>query len=263
MKVAIPWSANIKNRYGDEYNITFNQAKNNFDQLFDFILKYKDTRFNITPEDMTFQQMEVIDNINPLIFYKIPFDKTIIEKLKNKNMKFFFNEFFAPSSFSSLEEQIILGVTDIYICDDLCYNLEKVKKVCSNNGVQVRLILNEIPSTRFDKGINPKAPIFIPECLSELSNYVDIGEINANSWAKIGTLYRIWFERKEWREDLQYIYPELQISIPNQSLIPNFIDFKMNCGYKCGYGSPCKKCEQFVEIARDLHSKNIEYEKEN
>lgn len=33
----------------------------------------------------------------------------------------------------------------------------------------------------------------------------------------------------------------------------------MNCGYKCGYGSVCKKCNQFKEIADDLHEKHIEY----
>jgi len=262
MKVAIPWSTDVKNRYGNEYNITFNELRNNFDKLFDFVSKYKDTRFNIQPDNMNYQQMEAIDNINPFIYFKIDLSYKVVEEMKKRGLKFFFNASSAPSSLSLLEEQIILGTTDIYICDDLCYNLEYVKNICEKNNVQTRLILNEIPSKRFDKGINPKAPIFIPECIEELSKYVDVGEFNVNSWVKIGTLYRIWFERQEWRENLKYIYKDLEIDIPNESLIPNFIEFKMNCGYRCARGSSCNKCEQFVEIARDLKSKNIEYKKE-
>ena len=42
-------------------------------------------------------------------------------------------------------------------------------------------------------------------------------------------------------------------------MIPDFNIYKMNCGYRCGYGSACKKCNQFKEIADDLYNKNIEY----
>ena len=204
--------------------------------------------------------MEAIDNIGN-IYFRIPANVTLVEEMREHKLKYFFNTSAAPSSFLLLEEQLMLGVSDIYICDDLCYNLEKVRKACDKYNVQVRLVLNEIPSRRFDKGENSRAPIFIPECSEKLSEYVDIGEFNTSSWVKIGTYYKIWFKKKEWRENLKFIYKDLQIDIPNESLIPNFIDFKMNCGYKCGYGSCCKKCEQFVDIARDLRGKNIEYDK--
>jgi hypothetical protein len=49
------------------------------------------------------------------------------------------------------------------------------------------------------------------------------------------------------------------MDIPNQCMMPNFTVYKMNCGYRCGYGSVCKKCNQFYEIAKDLESKKIEY----
>lgn len=42
-------------------------------------------------------------------------------------------------------------------------------------------------------------------------------------------------------------------------MIPDFTVYKMNCGYRCGYGSVCKKCNQFFDMAKDLESKNIEY----
>lgn len=42
-------------------------------------------------------------------------------------------------------------------------------------------------------------------------------------------------------------------------MIPDFNVYKMNCGYRCAYGSACKKCNQFKEMADDLHKKGIEY----
>jgi len=42
-------------------------------------------------------------------------------------------------------------------------------------------------------------------------------------------------------------------------MFPDFSLFKMNCGYKCAFGSVCKKCNQLKEIADNLHNKNIEY----
>ena len=258
MKVAIPWSADPKKQYGDEYNISFDSEQNNFDTLFDFILKHSTIRFNIVPKKMNLQQMIAIDNIGN-IYFKIPSNLKLVKEMKEHGLKFFFNALSAPSSFSLLEEQLMFGVSDVYICDDLCYNLEKVRKACDKYNVQVRLILNEIPSKRLDKGKNPRAPIFIPEYKKKLSNYIDVGEFNASSWIKINTLYKIWFKQEKWREDLKFIYNDLEISIPNESLIPNFFDFKINCGYRCGYGSCCNKCEQFVDIARDLREKNIEY----
>ena len=42
-------------------------------------------------------------------------------------------------------------------------------------------------------------------------------------------------------------------------MISDFIIFKMNCKYRCAYGSACKKCIQFKEMADDLYHKQIEY----
>ena len=242
----------------------FDQTQNKLDNLFDFLTKYKDIRFNILPKDMTKQQMLVADSVNPNIYFRIAQSEDIefFDFLKENNLKFFLDYPAAASCFTSLEQQILLGVTDVYIADDLCYNLEKAKKACEKHGVRTRMVLNLIPSRRYDKSTNPKTPYFIPETVDELSKYIDVGEFDSSSWAKITTYYKIWFQRQEWKEDLRFIYKDLELDIPNQSLIPNFLYFKMNCGYKCSYGSPCNKCEQFVEIAKNLASKNIEYQRE-
>lgn len=263
MKLAIPWSNIKKNQYGDEYNISFNQKNNDFDTLFDFLNKHKDIRFNILIEDMTIQQMVAAATVNKNTHFRISqvMPPNQLKEMKERKLLFFFDVIHAPSSFCLLEEQLQFGVTDTYIYDDLCYNLIKVKELCKKYNVQIRMILNKLPSRRLDKGINAKAPYFTPESIKDLEQYIDIVEFDSSSWIKIETYYRIWFQRQEWHDNLSYLYKDLELDIPNQSLIPNFLTFKMNCNYKCSYGSPCNKCEQFVEIAQDLRDKNIYYEK--
>lgn len=61
-------------------------------------------------------------------------------------------------SFRLLEYVASLGVTDVYITDDLCYNLEMVRRACNKYNIRTRLIINRIPSSRPDKGIDPRSP---------------------------------------------------------------------------------------------------------
>ena len=201
----------------------------------------------------------MLSNVHPQVYFRINRRDSIYKQMQEKNIKFFFDAFSAVDSFRCLEEQCKLGTTDIYIVDDLCYRLKDVRKFADEHNVQVRLILNSIPSKVFDKGRDIKSPWFLPETVDELEKYIDIVDIDSDSWIKIDTLYKIWFKDQKWRANLGFIYPELEINIPNQSLIPNFAIYKMNCGYRCAYGSSCKKCLLFKELADDLANKNIEY----
>lgn len=261
MKIAIPWSTDPKEQFGDEYNISFDENTHKFDILFDFILAHKETRFNIKVKSMSFQQMKVIDNISPYVYFK--YDRGITDEeynfLKGEKIKFYFSERVAPNCLTLLEEQLDLGVTDVYVLDDLAYNLEKMRKMCDRYGAQIRTILNKLPSSRQDKGRNYKTPYFIPEMMDELDQYIDIAEFDTNSWTRIRTYYKIWFQKKEWKENINVLYPELELDIFNQSLIPDFLTFKLNCGYRCGYGSSCKKCIQFAELAESLFEKGYVY----
>lgn len=230
----------------------------------EFLSKYPETRFNITIDtsdySFDYNRLRILKNINPNIHIVTSLHQDYYKKLQELGIKFYFNSDFPIVNFRLLDYVIKLGVTDVYIMDDLCYNLKRVREVADKTGVNIRLILNRIPSMLLDKGENVRSPIFIPETVDELSKYIDTVEFEVeNSWTRLETLYKIWFIKKQWRENLQAINADLRIDIPNQSMIPDFTVYKMNCGYRCGYGSVCKKCNQFYEMAKDLESKNIEY----
>lgn len=229
-----------------------------------FLSDHRDSRFNITVDDLEYSfdytKLKVLNAIHPQIYVMLlDHQHRHYETLKKNNVKFFFDADFPITDFRMFEYVCSLGVTDVFIEDDLCYNLKKVRKAADKYGVQVRLIINQIPSSLPTKTTDVRAPWFIPETVDELDKYIDIIEFEENSWVRMETLYKIWFKKKKWRGNLKAIIPQLEIDIWNDSMIPDFTVYKMNCGYRCAYGSACKKCNQFVEMAKDLHDKGIEY----
>ena len=48
MKIALPWHPNKDRQFADEYNITFSNKPNNFENLIEFLSNHPDERFNIT-----------------------------------------------------------------------------------------------------------------------------------------------------------------------------------------------------------------------
>ena len=264
MKVALPWSSQTKEKLlVSEYNITFVNKPGNFDRLLSFLEQHNDKRFNITIDtseyEFELEKLRYAKIVNPNIHIVVNYigECEILQKL---NISFYFSVMNAATSFRRLEWLVNLGSTDIYIADDLCYQLAKVRKFCDQHNVQCRLVLDRIASQRLDINNDPKAPYFTPEIIETLDQYIDDFEFTENqSMARLNTLYKIWFENQEWKEDLSLLYPELTLKIPNQSLIPNFIEYRMNCGYKCACGSPCRRCSQFLEIAKILYNKKIEY----
>jgi len=199
----------------DEYNITFVNKPDNFNKLIDFISDYPQRRFNIfvdTSEyDFDYRQFKVLNAISQNIYLVIPWDAR--EKIKDLNLKFFFNQTAPVMSFRMLEYVASFGVSDVYIMDDLCYNLKKTKAFCEAHNIQIRLIANRIPSIRPDKGTDVRSPWFIPETADELSKYIDVIEFDAgNSWARLETLCKIW-KQKRWRENLRLINIDLETDI--------------------------------------------------
>ena len=267
MKIALPWAFDTRKQDTWEYNIFFqNTRKDKFDSLLIFLQEHNTERFNIIiDEDLNdyifdLKELKRAKDINPNIHIVIKPYLENIQILKNLNISFYFPFNFAATNFRELEALIEMGVSDVYIADDLCYQLEKVHNICHTNNVQLRLLLDRVNSFKENANNDPKAPYFVPEVIEELAKYVDIFEFSENtSKARLNTLYRIWFEKKEWRDSLNYLYPLLEIFIPNQYLLPYFIAYRMNCGYKCAEGSVCKKCVQFLEIAQILYKKENEF----
>lgn len=261
MKIALPWSHNDKYHYADEYNLSFDSNKNKFENLFIFLQEHKDIRFNLSMRGspLSLDSLKILVQSFPHLYFRIQFGSDIYGQLADINAKFFFDADQPATSFCLLDELCSYDITDVYIADDLCYQLEKVRKYADIHHLQVRMILNQIPSTIKKRGMSITSPWFIPETVDQLSQYVDVGEFVSENFVELDTLYNIWYNKKRFREDLRFINKDIRLEIPNQCLIPDFTIFKMNCGHRCLYEPVCNKCSQFHMMALDLYSKDIEY----
>ena len=151
-------------------------------------------------------------------------------------------------------------VTDIYIYDDLCYNIPNISKQCKQNNIDIRLILNTIPSTAPDAGDNLISPIFTPRDKDILNEYIDTIEFDCYidedrtqyNWNVFNVLYEVWFKDKDWYGDLRSLNKDLNFYLPVYSTLPTFSEKRISCGRRCAMANSCHRCKDIIEMAQEL-----------
>ena len=273
VKLALPYKLNNDEMTDqtDEFNVLFNPNRNSIDKLYEFCKTFSDRRINIEYSDNNPKISDIrgLLSANPNVAVRVMKGnvKVLVDLIK-EDIQAFFHYDFPAYNITSLSYMLSLGVSDVYLADDLFYNLYDVYPILQEKGVQHRMILNMIPSNLPNAGADPKAPIFPPECGHLLFPYVDVVEFECGrpfNWARCGVYYRAWFQREDWHGDLIEIIPNLTLSIPNDSLIVDrLIWFKLGCGRRCDarVTSPCNKCEQFIKMAQSLNKKGYIVQRE-
>lgn len=266
MTVAAPFK--LHNDYDSvigEFNIKFDSNKNSVKNLIEFAREYADRRINLEfVQEVDVSVVSVASAVNQNIYVRLKdSDYLATDQLKKHGYKFFFDYQTIPvCNFTILDTLVSLGVSDVYLSDDLCYNMRDVRGYLKEHGIQSRLVLNHIPCSSFDRGTNKKSPIYRPQDIDLLSEYIDVFEFDCGSpfdWVLFDVLYRTWFEKKKWNGDLREINQDLQIEFPNSSIVPNFTEYKINCGRRCCQRASnlCRKCDQLIDLGVDLSNKSI------
>lgn len=151
----------------------------------EFLSTHQKDRFNIfiddSEYDFDYSKIKILNTLHPQVYIVTTLFKNYYKYFKENNIKFYFNPEYPVSNFRMFDYVCSLGVTDVYIQDDLCYDLKKVRKAADKYGVQIRLILNNIPSILPNKGLNVRSPWFIPEVIDKLEEYIDIVEFDTES----------------------------------------------------------------------------------
>lgn len=253
-----------------EFNI-FYKKDSKLEDIIAFVEKYQEHRIIFIFEDkIDYKMLDIIKKIHPHISVRLSqYDLHEIPLLQERFIPFFLDSSMPAYNYTILENLIDLGVSDVYIADDLFYDLNKVAKVCRYNNIRIRVILNHIPSTSITKGINPKSPFITPQMRKSMERYVavaefDLGEIEdyLSSLNKLRTLIKIWFKNEYWQGQLSEINKDVKISIPCANYIPD-TSYKWNCRRHCNstINSNCKRCEEWIALANTLYNKNIIFRK--
>lgn len=271
MKLAAPYTSNKKwKEIPDEYNLTFKKTSK-INRLQDFCEFCAGKRVNVCFQDINIpiNELEKIYKLYPNLYIRLlPTQIKEMFILKEKGMKYFFDVSMPCYSGAVLDFLINAGVTDIYLYDSLWYVLPQVSKRCKAENINIRLILNRIPSLRPDAGTDYCAPIFSPIDMDYLDKYVDTGEFDcyigdqneAYDWHKFNVYYKAWYVNKQWLGYLNELNIELQLSIPVSSLPPNFIKRRCECGRRCSLDSRCTHCKDYIDLANNLAAVGIYFE---
>ena len=186
---------------------------------------------------------------------QLPFyNQKFIEELKDTNLKYFFKA--AANSWDKFTGLISQNVSDIYITDELAFELDKVAEIAHKNNIKVRIYPN-IAQSRWDK-LSDILKFFIrPEDIEMYKPYVDVCEFYGDKAQQIDTYYKIYQEDKKWFGDLQEIIIGLDSKIDSRYIIPRFAEKRIKCGKDCLKGGKCEMCKRILDLSEQLENAHL------
>ena len=186
---------------------------------------------------------------------QLPFyNQKFIEELKDTNLKYFFKA--AANSWDKFTGLISQNVSDIYITDELAFELDKVAEIVHKNNIKVRIYPN-VAQSRWDK-LSDILKFFIrPEDIEMYEPYVDVCEFYGDKAQQIDTYYKIYQEDKKWFGDLQEIIIGLDSKIDSRYIIPRFAEKRIKCGKDCLKGGKCEMCKRILDLSEQLENAHL------
>lgn len=186
---------------------------------------------------------------------QLPFyNQKFIEELKDTNLKYFFKA--AANSWDKFTGLISQNVSDIYITDELAFELDKVAEIAHKNNIKVRIYPN-VAQSRWDK-LSDILKFFIrPEDIEMYEPYVDVCEFYGDKAQQIDTYYKIYQEDKKWFGDLQEIIIGLDSKIDSRYIIPRFAEKRIKCGKDCLKNGKCEMCKRILDLSEQLENAHL------
>lgn len=266
MAVPFKYRNDAVNDAASEFNIKFFKSKNKLEDLIAFIKEYEDKTINISfPEGIHMPTLVSVNTISDNIKVRIDAaDILSTKELADEGVKFFFDKDIPATNFCELASFIDLGVSDVYVNNDLVYHMTDVHEICESKGVKIRCILNRIPITAPNKNLNPKSMVFRPQDIDVLAQYFDVFEFDCGDpyqWNKHDVYARTFFEKKKWNGDLSEINPDINFDFNDKRVIPAFTEFKLDCGRRCDSrpNAKCDRCGNQQKLQKKLEEIGAKY----
>lgn len=256
MKYCIDYHKSFrKAEQADEFTIIYNKKN---DALIDFLEKFKDKRVNLTIEkELTTSELKLLKTIRdsyPNLFLRIEkYDDEILENLVECGVPFFFSN--RVNNWDEFLGLVELGVTDIYIVEDLCFELDKVAAIAHNNDIQLRIYPN-IAQSSWKHTPEIKKFWVRPEDIAAYEEYVDVCEFFGNT-QQVSVLLKIYKEDKKWFGLLNEIIIGLKENLDSRFIAPRFAEKRIKCGRECLKGGKCQMCERVVSLSKTLKDANL------
>lgn len=259
MKYCVEWKKmlSIKNEV-DELIVIYNPYDSS---LVDFLKQHSNQRIIIKIEnepldndiDLFASIKEEYSDVNFTLLLN-NYNEDIIEKIKNKNLSFFFET--RVSDWDTFLSFVKIGVSDIYIAEDLGFEIDKVSKIAHENNVQIRVFPN-ICQTKWKEFIPSLKTFFIrPEDIKFYEDYVDVCEIFGSKEFQ-ETIYKIYSKDKEWFGLLKEIIIGFDSDLDSRFILPRFAEKRIRCNRECLKGGKCEMCNRIEELSKSLEKSEM------
>lgn len=159
------------------------------------------------------------------------------------------------STLDKLTEYKNKGVSDIYLCGELCFELDKLAKVLHEAGIRIRVCPNYV---QMSGNINPTLGFWIrPEDIKLYSQFVDVFELVPTAAKNFSILHKIYFQDQRWFGPYSEIIAGYDGPLNGQTTIPFFGEYRVSCGKKCLKGGHCQMCFTSEQLSKSLYDKGI------
>lgn len=227
--------------------------------LSDFLKKYSDKSIVIKIQD-DFDQLDAKifkeflkehKNFRLIIDFK---NKDTIDLVTNYEIPFFFSNF--VTSIDKLWGLLAYHPTDMYICEELGFNLKDVSALLHENNVKVRVLPN-ICQSSFPATEGIKTFFIRPEDIDFYSQYVDVFEFVSDPQRQ-QVIFQV-YKKGKWFGALEELIPTLKTHIDNRFMLKDVFAYsRLNCRKKCLYNpSSCHICEEIIRTSEVLKDNNI------
>lgn len=193
----------------------------------------------------------------PSMFSEKTFSKDNVDKyFIQKHIPFFFNDYI--SSYDVLAGMINYGVSDVYVANELGFDLKKIHEVTKNKNVKLRVIPNIAQSLWWD---NPSITDFWirPEdAIPVYEEYVDVFELaSLEDGYKDSAIYKAYAIDQKWYGNLSEIIQGLTTEVDSKFLHPRWAETRVGCHKRCLNGGACRMCYTLTELGDTLKKAGV------
>lgn len=271
MKYCFNYNVNPNFKYMEEMaEVEFTYHHANV-KVMDFLNKIKDNQrviFRIV-EDLDEEQLkrfsmfkESFPNLNfacSLPEYKEEHSREMFRILAAAGVPAFFHTL--VSDWTMLNAMKNMGVSDIYLVEDICFELDKAAKVLHEAGIQIRVFPNICQSSVPVTETAALKTFFIrPEDVVIYAPYVDVMEFFGEP-DRIKIYYEIYAKNKRWLGPLNEMVIDLTDSVDSRGLSHLFAERRIKCGKRCMKGSSCDLCTRFADLSAIMLANDMAFGK--
>ena len=246
----------------DEITIKFKKKNYTIKTILDFMLEHKNQRINISIEDPEyFLKHHQIVSFNAIkkeypdlkfVFrlgdYKDDYVKEIYKMAADAGYPLFFST--QIKDWDTFIGYLNLNPTDIYLVEDMGFQLDKAADLAHKLGVSIRVFPN-VAQSSWDGTPALKKFFIRPDDIEYYEPYVDVMEFYGRP-DSISTYYKIYAIDHKWLGKLNEIILSFDSEIDNRGILPSFAERRIKCNKKCIKGSGCQVCEALEHLSDTL-----------